>query len=387
MRGHAPAHEREREQERGRQEPPRQASPPEPRLQQTAGNQAVGRLLGASRITLAREIVIGKERITPYSRGLAGLYQTAVLPWLEQRSLKARGVKTRLMQFVKNGQGAKYKDPEDFLGKFMPWLEGQKRKVRGGGEVGVLQEFTTMGMSRPAFPEDLKLSKRVQQGDNLRHVVRNATLKRALDIELRRVDKADAKKHFSAIATKLGIDLETSEPLEQIVKAIYKKVYLNPDNLFAGDGTTNQVIGLAADDVRKAGEEMLSSEEELVRAHDVIAIVREKVDTATNKVQGGSETHKGDIVAGLMETVRQAIESLADGGYVLVEDAANMVVDIGLGFGFDLIDGRVPEDRHDLAERQGALLEVEMALDAFITSGGQKGKLDEILKKFLTLGC
>jgi hypothetical protein len=61
-----------------------------------------------------------------------------------------------------------------------------------------------------------------------------------------------------------------------------------------------------------------------------------------------------------------------------------MVVDIGLGLGFDLVDGRVPEDTADYAERQKNLLQVETELDAFIRSGGD-GSLTNIFKMFLGL--
>ena len=61
----------------------------------------------------------------------------------------------------------------------------------------------------------------------------------------------------------------------------------------------------------------------------------------------------------------------------------DMVVDIGLGFGFDMIDGRVVADQSQIAERQERLVWTERALQAFIESKGMKGNLAEIFGIFL----
>ena len=65
--------------------------------------------------------------------------------------------------------------------------------------------------------------------------------------------------------------------------------------------------------------------------------------------------------------------------------AGDLVTDIGLGFGFDLIDGRVGADLVGIAARQARLLWSERQLDAFIASGGTQGNLTYALQVFLGL--
>ncbi|HEV7941677.1 MAG TPA: hypothetical protein VGP17_02605 [Solirubrobacteraceae bacterium] len=380
----APKERQQRGQRHDRPATAQQAGSPPIDLQRAAGNRALAQLLGPPRLSLARNIIFEGKPITPYSRDVVSLFATYVAPELESEKLKARGIKTRLVKFIRDGHDSPY-DRATFAKAFMSWLGTQTRKVKGGGEVPVLREFEVMKMGRPSWPAELKVSKGVAAGDNLRHVVRNATLKRALDIEVKKVKAADAKEHFREIAEHLGINPKESDTVDQIVGAIYKLVYLNPKNLFAGEGTTNQVIGFSADTVRQYGEELVESEDDLILARRVIDEVVGRVEGAAKRVRAGSDTHKQQVVEGIAETVGQAIQSIADkDGMVLSKNAGDMVVDIGLGLGFDLVDGRVPEDTADYAERQKNLLQVETELDAFIRSGGD-GSLTNIFKMFLGL--
>ena len=356
-------------------------------IAQAAGTPAVHSPLGAPRASVARAINIGGQNITHGSRtGVGNLFNQVVLPELEKEGYKPYGVKTRLVEFVRiNGAtyGATYKDDAAFLAAFGKWLAGQTRTVRGG-TTPVLKKFDVKKMSRPAWPEALKTLKGVQAGDNVRHVVRNATLKQALAAAFNLVPPDARKTYFTKIAVALDIGLGQNATLDEIVKRIYNALYLNVDNLFSGEGSMNQVIGFSADPVRLYGEHLIQRGEEEIDILAVYKDVKDLIGAAAKKVKA-DPAHKQNLLVAIDSTVTEAIMSLMEGGgtTVAAEVAGELVADIGLGFGFDLIEGRVPEDIDDIGKRQGRLLWSERELGAFIKSGGTSGNLLDILKVFM----
>jgi hypothetical protein len=333
---------------------------------------------------VARAITVAGNPYTHGSRRVVDLFRDVVAPELERHNYKSRGVKTRLVDFIRTTDAA-YADNGQFLTAFFPWLAQQTRRVRGGNTVPVLRQFSVLGMSRPAWPEALRTSKGVEAGDNLRHVVRNATLKRALDAEWNRVRDVDRRGHFGVIAHGLGIPVGPFDSADTIVAAIYRTVYLNPANLFAGGGTVNQVIGFAADPVRAIGEELLGMGDAEVSITDVYVRVMQAIYGAANKLRA-DEGYMQWVLNEINTTVQEAIGSLqrtADSQLVAAEEAGELVADIGLGFGFDLIDGRVPEDAENIARRQGRLLWSETALTTSASNGGSGVDLLTILRVFM----
>lgn len=353
-------------------------------LQHTAGNRATAQLLGTHQTSLARTITVGSVTITPWSQNVPALFDAVVRPWLENNGFKTYGVKARLIRFIQTTNQA-FLNGDLFLDTFIPWLNGQTRTLRSGESRPVLKQFSVMGMGRPAWPAALRELKGVQAGDNLRHVVRNATLKEALDCEWDNVAPENRAGHFTAMAAALGIH-PVPIALEQIVKAIYNRLYLNPENLFAGDGQMNQVIGFAADPVRSVGEEILESGEDFVDVAEVHRKVMLAIYAAANKVSC-DPGYMQYLLHQIHETVFQAIASLRTGSemWVPAEQAGELVVDIGLGFGFDLIDGRVGADRENIARRQARLLYSERALQRFIRADGRRGWLTDIYRVFMGL--
>jgi hypothetical protein len=354
------------------------------RLQRAAGNQAVARMLAPAGPTVARAIRIGDVGYTHGSRRVVELFNTVVLPELERQGYKARGIKSRLVDFIRDSD-VNYGDNRQFLDAFMPWLAQQTRRVRGDKTTSVLKQFSVKAMARPAWPEALKTLKGLQAGDNVRHVVRNATLKNSLDVELKRLPDTARKPRLTEIATGLGIPVAPLATIDVIAKAIYDLLYLNPENLFAGDGPVNQVIGFAADPVRKIGEELVGMGEEEVDIVDVYKAAMAAIHAAADKVRADGN-YKQYVLHEIDGTVREAIGSLRqaeDNTKVAAEDAGELVSDIGLGFGFDLIEGRTAGDMNDIAERQGRLLWSERALQGFLDSGGASANVLDIYKVFM----
>jgi hypothetical protein len=321
-------------------------------------------------------------RVSHASRLVTTLFDDVVVPRLEARNLKTYGVKSRLVDFIKAQDGRVFPSDEDFLTTFLDELAGQTRKVRGGKETPVLKQFSIASMSRPAWREQLKAALAVEAGDNIRHVVRNATLKRALvEHEKRAGDEKVAR--FVELANAVGI-ANPPRAYDQLAAAVYHAVYLNRDNLFAGGAAMNQVIGFAADPVRQYGEELLAQGEEEVAVLDVYKTVMARVYEAANKIKG-NQAELEYTTHVIHETVRDAVGSLHPDpgqGRVPAEVAGDLVADIGLGFGFDFIDGRALEDQQALARRQGRLVWCERALGAY-AGGATDPSLPLIFKVFM----
>ena len=280
-------------------------------LQRTLGNQAVARILAARspRPQLMRAITINGDRYTHGSRRLVDLFNDVVVPHLEANGYKGYGIKSKLKEFVRD-TNADYLNNGQFLGAFMPWLGTQTRRVKNGKTTPVLKQFSVMGMSRPSWPAALKALKGVAAGDNVRHVVRNATLKRSLDIAWSRAPDDQRKAAFAKLAADLHVPLAQNATVDQIATAIYKALYLHPDNLFAGDGPVNQVIGFSADPVRLIGEELLAAEDELVDLREVVLRVNAAVFDAARKIRADGATLQ-QIYDELSGIVTSAILSLA----------------------------------------------------------------------------
>ncbi|GAB2923858.1 hypothetical protein GCM10027093_74050 [Paraburkholderia jirisanensis] len=339
-------------------------------------------------------VIIAGVLYTHASRRVNQLFDEVVCPALEEGGYKRYGIKSQLVKFIRQyGYEHYFSDVAAFLDTFMPWLKTRERPTRGGSYTPVLKTFEVSRMSRPPWPKDYTLKLGAVAGDNIRHVVRNATLKRALEIEWGRSSPAALevqKKYFADMAALLGISIEKDASLDLIIPAIYKALYLNEDNLFAGDGPTNQIIGFAADGMQSIGEEYLGMDNDAaVNMLDVLKRISEHIYTKSEMVRA-SQYYKQEIVSGLLETITQALSSLVSAnGDVLdvpAQIVGDLVSDMGLNFGFDLIDGRRKEDQENIGSRQGRLLRVEQALQTYISRDGQGMSLLNIFSEFLGRG-
>lgn len=326
-----------------------------------------------------RVIEIGNSRYTHASRLVGDLYNDVVVPWLEKSGYKTYGIKSQMIEFIRIAD-ARFQNNEEFLDKFGGWLAQRKRKVKGGKEVPVLKKFDIQSMSRPNWPKDMKARLGVRAQDNIRHVIRNATLKNALDIEYKKYqDFENRKKRMIALASAVGVQTDGIS-IDAISSEIYRVVYLNEANLFSGDGPYNQVIGFAADKMQAYGNELLGYED-LVSPVTVKEAAQAIIATAGKPI-----VNSATVVADLNQVVDSLMMEYAKFDFVEAEELGDLILDIGLNFGFDLIDGRVQGDQENIGSRQGRLLECEMALRNFINSGGTSGDLLEIYKAFVSIG-
>lgn len=407
---------------------------------------------GQATHAVQRKVFIDGESYTHASRKINGLFESVAYE-LEEKGYKSYGVKSRLKKFI-----AQYRDEDkdlgdfdQFWGQFFPWLKQEKRFVKGKDQYGnrkttaVLKKFSIKGMNRPKWPEKLKKQKEYQDGDNIRHVIRNATLKKALQIQngLLIDESVDDKwKYWAKMAIALGVNFDKKFTIDQVVPLIYKQLYLNSDNLFSGHGPTNQVIGLVADTVKDFGETLIGLEDQELNVKMMFRQVENRIVKTVDqkrKMIKGSNKEIGEILYGilfpimgdcadaLLEDVRtqkgsedentrslsepeEMVDSETEEDEDMIsvnkgekmtdsgsedeftkgdEDSApadvigDLIADIGLNLGFDLIDGRSEEDQQNIGKRQARLLKAECALQKFIGSKGQSGDLVSIFKGFL----
>ena len=114
-------------------------------------------------------------------------------------------------------------------------------------------------MIRPAWPESYK--RVVKKGEDIRHIVRNATLKAAIEAErnyqLSQANESKAAAVMGKVAQAMGA--EASEHSFDSMMNIYKRAYLNLGNLFPGAGAINRAIGLTADRISTRGLGLVAS--------------------------------------------------------------------------------------------------------------------------------
>ncbi len=287
-----------------------------------------------------------------------------VVPWLEGLGYKTYGILSEFRKFIRDD--VYFDTTFHFLMAFHKFLKNQVRRVKGGNTVPVLKMFDISKMSRPAWPKALReeLLGKVKfqlQGDkrNIRHVVRNATIIRSLLAH----QVSAGKDGIRELARNFGID---DGPYDQVARKLYRKLYLNPANLWIGGGTINQVIGLLADPVRRYGRSVAALETQFdpEEFHQLL------IDgCAMVRGDEGLKTTAVEEIFRLARECSQNIESESELG-LLIED-------IGLSLGFDLID----DSSEDIAGRQSNLLSSETGMNRYISGGG--GDLNRIFTDFL----
>lgn len=341
------------------------------------------------------KIRIGDQTYTHGSkRWVDHLFDNVVAPYLERNGYKTYGAKSALVRYIRMYRDANpekiFTDDGEFLDEFVPWLMDQERNVRGGKKTSLIKPFDVSGMSRPGWPKEYATRLGVIAGDNIRHVIRNATIKRALKInyDIQSGSFSNLKGNLQGLAGTLGIDFSESTTVDVLMKEVYKKLYLNIDNLFAGTGGINQVIGFAADPVRAFGEDLVAIGNEPVDVEVMFGHVFGILDGVANRVRG-DQSEIDDFVREIKHTLIEIANGMKadNGGNVNIpaDVIGNLLADVGLNFGFDLIDGRTVQDQFNIQSRQARLLRVEGLLQQYISSGGTEGDLESIFKQFMGL--
>lgn len=351
---------------------------------------------------IQRTITIGNQKYTNgATTRISNLFKRVVAPQLLLMGYKAYRIQSLLLLYIREeNAGATFDDETEFLSDFMDWLFNQTVTTKTGKEKPVLQPFYVESLSRPNWPEEYKAELEfIKNIDNIRHVIRNATFKRALAVDfsnlINSIDStgtstkiySDIRIHYINFMQRLNLIPDqqlpdTTTPVEKMIRQIYVKMYLNLSNLFAGCASVNQIIGFASDPVRKYGEKLLKEGDTLLDAKIVFDSLVQIITNAASKVNI-EDDNKRDFLNDIFQFLESVYNS--NGGLISASIIAPSVINLGLNFGFDLIDGHATADQDNIKKRQYALFHVERQLQQFIESDGKSGDLIEIAKQFLEI--
>jgi hypothetical protein len=281
---------------------------------------------------------------------------------------------------------------EDFLVKFKSMAEEELERVenlkqtRKKGDARIKSWTRVLKLNRPAWTEDHK--EMSESGQDIRHIVRNATIKNAIYGEYQFQKQNENEGVFNQIAKILDVDKGDHPWIA--MKNIYNKAYLNQLNLFSGGGGVNRVIGLTADALIEYGNGVAKNK---IMDENMITEIYLHTDkliqnqiTATseqgNKLVKGKEKFQEGMEE-FYEIITDYLDGLYDqwlGEFNDEEDDLELmisgeIIDIGLNFGFDL-----PEESNP--EQIKMLIKVEESLGDH--KPGNPERLADTLYLFLT---
>jgi len=266
-------------------------------------------------------------------------------------------------------------------------------------------------LNRPAWPQSYKDQSR--PGHDIRHIVRNATLKNAIEREYAFQRQGGGEIQAFNVMRDLGRQIGISEfhvHSSEWMAAIYNKAYLNPGNLFPGAGAINRVIGLTADNILAIGQRLVASQDfaneatisgPLTEVFNIVSSSREQMLRQAQKMSPGQATNflagfndfTNSINAYLKNMEIELTASSSDANAIASEGGTAEVwertvgvpvaligrelIDIAANFGFDLPDQALESPQME------ALIETETALSNY--QGGNPQVLGEILKRFINM--
>jgi hypothetical protein len=308
-----------------------------------------------------------------------------------------------------------YASDEAFVSHFvgLARLEAARvQQARQQGKKGKQAKGWTRALKigRPGWPEAYK--KAVKKGQDIRHIVRNATLKNALEAECDfQLQKGEpqALLVMNELAKTIGLPGDSEHSHEALVE-IYKAAYLNLGNLFGGAGAINRVIGLTADEITKLGLKLMASTdfatpESIAEQFEHVAYLvsevsdrmehqAEKMDPeqAQTFLQGFEEFYNSltdylidredelqKAAARTPESAQEEVDedSMLDELPVGVTEAeiGREFVDIGANFGFDIPDQALE------SQQMQSLVFTEIALASY--QPGNPGELAKVLRQFM----
>ena len=368
-----------------------------PRPQRMKG--AEPQLLSASGPVVQRKVTIGKQALPRYGKQARELWNEIRLD-LFDANISPHGLKHRYFDQILTSPNGTYKKPvyafdttDDFREYFVADIEkrlGQEEK-RAAVERAIKRKNKSFELTkrtvrpfmlrRPAWPKGYREMLGATAGEDLRHVVRNATIKRALESELQVLRKQLSVEQLDEYYANFAkaIKIEPKQHHLETLSEIYKHLYLNARNLFPGPGAVNQMIGFTADPIIKFGMELKKEGEKLVSidsvADQLSAIVEARVRQIRKKgtkLKAGKtrflEGHGGyfdnvkDYIAQLHQLWHDEYgeEDEKDPTSVVAPSGklAERTTELGDNLGFDSLPG------DDVASRQAPLLEFETAVQS-----------------------
>ncbi|SFH00946.1 protein of unknown function [Duganella sp. CF458] len=359
--------------------------------------------------TLQRKVLIGTStKPLPATGAMQKEIWAMIKIKLLNKGLSPHGLLATYYQkeYLKSPTLHRFASKEDFAEQFVEKMHNiaklddalQKQISKARRRVKHKRRVKYFKFGRPAWPKGYREQLGAKGGDDLRHVVRNATILKALVHEYdnlkARWSEDDLLKYYREMATKLGVPSCEHSLLQ--MKAIYNKLYLNPHNLFPAAGGVNRAIGLSADKVTAIGLRLRSTGEAEVSVQAIIrevkTVVNDNIDAMSKmagKMSGETRTNYLSGLAAYNLNLNSYLNSLellwkemhglrsdSNATYAESADLASDVIDVGANLGFDVILA------HNVAERQAALVEAETKMQpSQFTSG--RHELTRIMSNFL----
>lgn len=222
------------------------------------------------------------------------------------------------------------------------------KKTRRKGDKRIKSWTRELKLNRPAWtPEHKELT---ESGQDIRHIVRNATMKNAIYGEYQYQLRNHDSDIFYSIARSL--DLAPGNHPWEAMKNVYNASFLNRDNLFGGGSGVNRVIGLTADPLIALGNRIIAMKDAL-SAENVTELYQEADQLIQKQIQStweqgtrlkkGSETFQGgmedfyEVITDFLDDAHgQWLDAVADEEADLNFLIGDQIRDIGLNFGFDI---------------------------------------------------
>lgn len=352
-----------------------------------------------------------KKRIPPTGRLAKALYQKVVHALLSAE-LSPRGAAKQFTAFLRSD--ASFASEEALIAAFLSAAQGesvrvvnlraalkrqrarQKRQGKVGKPTRAKGWTRPLVLSRPGWPKDHR--KLAKPGQDIRHIVRNATLKKALQDEFNhwRASPEKQTEAFTLISKALGLPTGGLHSWVMMRNA-YTRLYLHKGNLFGGSSAVNRVIGLSADVLYNEGLS-LAKRTDTPRKEDaegalvlILKTVRAQVQSNRNKANKLSKSAAAEFLRSLVDMeecvagyVRDLgktwTDKLGEGTLTFLE-IGQRVAEIGDNFGFDLIVAEGGLNVEESQRRHKILLRAQLAFNSY--TPGDPERLAEICRAFL----
>lgn len=300
----------------------------------------------------------------PYSGVATEIFDAFVLPYLQSNHLRTWGIRTVYRRFI-NESGGHYTSIDHFMEELMAYLAASTRRSRNGS-TSVLKPFSVTSMSRPPFPKELKdrlyagIPEGQRRGMNIRHVIRNNTFIQAMQTYVAQ----NSLESLVDLAERLGLGGST---YDASIRQLYRRLYLNISNLWAGDGFENQMIGMLSSPLEEYGLHLINGTAEY-NEEDLYILMKK----ATAIVRGAAQ-QKQELLDNFW---LQIITYVCNNG---LDDcsAGLFIIEIAKNLGMDLPQSEEPDPR-----RQGMLIELEIRFEQYISSGGMSEPFEELFLDF-----
>ena len=355
-----------------------------------------------------QRLTIDGERIRPYGKNGKELWNDVKTEMIRNR-LSPFGAKKEFIRLVKEDDSVKTKAA--FIGDFIASAREEVARVEYEKKTIKDKKDRKKGWTRPLNLKRPSWTKKhkeaVESGEDIRHVVRNFNIRKALqaefDVQIKKGQDA-ALEHFQSIASALDIESESRTAWE-LLDQTYKAAYLNPGNLFPGPGAINRIIGLTADPIEDRGKAMAKSDEgvsaaEIEAVFDWVAImISEKTDQTEGRIIKalGERTIRPETANTFLEGMEEFYDNITDylldleenyldrareaeagkGPGVLASEIGQELIFIGSNFGFDLPIGQIEEGHIEV------LIHTEQLLADY--TGNNTGALVDTLRQFMRL--